>query len=109
METILFNKLLENSKCDTGNDISIIGFRAKHNSYHMSFYACDSEDYKVIVEDFGTVVEGKWKQLDASLQQIAEMQKLIDKKLEELSGIVSIRNSDDWDVRAEQGIYGYGY
>jgi len=78
----IFENLLKNAECQTGQDTEVIGFVSEYRNNSMSFYS-DEDD--TIVEDYGRVFRGKWMQLEPTKEQKEQMTKLIDEKYLELT------------------------
>ena len=76
----VFKGLMGNLKCETGDDVDIIGFISKFKSYEISFAGFMEDGYDVIVEDFGKMSSGKWIQMEPSEYQLDIMKLKIDSK-----------------------------
>ena len=64
-----------------------LSLKAKNNSYQISFYAWADTGYKIVVEDFGFEENGKWNQLDPTIEQIEAMEDALAKELQRLFNI----------------------
>lgn len=84
MNTTTFNQLVKNISCDTGDDLSVIGFVAKHENYEINFYGNEDEGFVLRVEDFGFTENGVWNQLNPTDEQMSVMTKILSDKKEEL-------------------------
>ena len=101
-----FHGLMENLKCETGNDNQIIGFRSKFKNFEISFHACNEDGYDLIVEDFGQMVSGKWVQIVPLAYQIDEMNDKIFKKMVEVAEDRRIENKNQIDREMHMDKYG---
>lgn len=84
MNNRAFQNLMKKAKCDTGDDIETVGFIAKHLSYECNFFGDAVDDHKVTIDDFGKMYKKKWIQDTPSEEQLNIMQKMINKKRDNL-------------------------
>lgn len=80
----IFDNLMKNAKCDTGDDMLDMGFSSKWMNYEIDFYISDGEDETVLVEDFGFMKNDSWVQCEPTSEQMDSMKKVINNKLDVL-------------------------
>lgn len=89
MKREIFNKLMQNTICDTGLDLETVGFRSKYGVYELSFYVEIENGTNIIIEDFGLLKEGKWQQLEPTKKQINELQEMANKEISYIEEMLS--------------------
>lgn len=120
IDTLIFNHLISNLEIDPDSSIeNVIAFASEHEEWSMSFFAeHDSDFHHVTLQDFGfiTIEDGveRWVQCRPTSEQLSVLQSIIDTKADELAEEASKeweakREAASYDVRKEQGLFGYGY
>ena len=85
----VFKGLMENLKCETGNDRDAIGFSSKFKGYEISFYGELEDNYELNVEDFGKMVSGKWLEIEPTDVQIEIMEIKLKIKLTQIETAIT--------------------
>ncbi len=80
----IFNNLLKNVECDTGNDKEDIGFSSKWMNYEIGFYINDGDEDTILIDDFGFMKNGSWTQCEPTSFQREKMKEILVKKLNEI-------------------------
>ena len=108
--TILSNEIFEglksNLKCDAFDLRDVIGFVSEYEGYSLNFYGEKDGNFNLIIDEL--YFDGK--EISLGDNQKKELQSILsDKRLElekeEQEGL----EIDNYDVRDEQGIFGYAY
>jgi hypothetical protein len=95
MNSIIFDKLKDKIELDTDNDKELIGCSAKHNKYEISFFAEESNNYILVVENFGRMFRGNWVEDEPTEEQLEEMQKIINQKVIDVTNAIEEQNRID--------------
>lgn len=107
MSNNMFNELINKLEVVTGTDLETVGVDASYKMYSLSM---TDEDSKLTIEDFGYSVNNKWTSLIPTKEQLYILKLKINNiitSIEESIKYDSIKC--DYDVREEQGVFGYGY
>ena len=120
IDTLIFNHLVNNITLDPDSDLSgIIAFASEHEEWSMTFFSeSDTGFHRVIVQDFGfKVTENgaeKWVQCRPTSEQLSVLQSIVDKQVDQFESYYAEEENQkriaaSYDVRAEQGLFTYGY
>jgi hypothetical protein len=107
METSTFNLLKQNITRHTANDLETVGFVAKSSIYEMGFYMTVGNNYKVIVEDFGKMLNGKWIQDEPTSEQVQELQDYANDKLIQMLEVQNQLENEKYEDDTPFDLYYY--
>lgn len=118
MSTAIFNSLVTKLKPSEDSSLSeCAALEAHHGSYSIEMYKWEGDDLSFDAFGYMTCTK-KWVQLEPTTEQLSlleqKMKQEIDrlqeeKSLEELNDERWYQDNKNYDVRAEQGLYSYGY
>jgi hypothetical protein len=101
--TSLTKKLIPYGDEAIGNE----DLRSDYKNYTIHFGNVE-EVFEVF--EFSAKIKGEWIEAIPTHSQLETMKSLLEKEVERVLGKVKEENTiDDYDVFAEQGLYGYGH
>lgn len=85
MNNTEFLKTMEGLSLETGNDLEQVGFRNTENGYTIGFYGNKDEEHKLIIDEFGLEIEGKWINCEPTPRQIKKMELRLKAEIKRIS------------------------
>lgn len=93
----VFNELIKHAICDTGNDLSLVGFSSSYHKWSMGFYRDEQGQFNY--EDFGFDGANGFIEYEPTEEQLTRMQLHIDTRINDIE---NGKRSDELEERSEK-------
>lgn len=90
----VFDTLMERCSCDTGDDIEQVGMSVSNFGYSINFYGDQSENHKLIVDEFGHFVKDEWVVCEPTQEQLEIMERMLRKEVDRVGKLAEQEEID---------------